>query len=55
MSNDLKPRITKEVITRFYVEIGDWIQAGPFDTREEAQTALKDLKRTRAQEAPETI
>jgi hypothetical protein len=45
----LKPRITKEVITRFYVEIGDWIQAGPFDTREEAQAALQEAKR-RAQE-----
>jgi hypothetical protein len=42
---ELKPRITKEVITRFYVEIGDWIQAGPFDTREEAEVALKEVKR----------
>jgi SPOR domain len=44
MSSDLKPRITKEVITRFYVEIGDWIQAGPFDTREEAQAALNAIR-----------
>jgi SPOR domain len=42
---ELKPKITKEIITRFYVEIGDWIQAGPFDTREEAQAALEEVKR----------
>jgi hypothetical protein len=42
---ELKPRITREIVIRFYVEIGDWIQAGPFDTREEAQAALKEVKR----------
>jgi hypothetical protein len=44
-TNGIKPRITKEVSVRFYVELGDWIQAGPFDTREEAKAALEESRR----------
>jgi hypothetical protein len=36
-----RARITKDVVTRFYVQLGDWILAGPFDTHKEAEDALK--------------
>jgi hypothetical protein len=44
MEQQQTPRIVKEVLTRYYVQLGDWIQAGPFDTREEAKIVLKQIR-----------
>ena len=35
-----KPKITTEIIKRYYVEKDDWILGGPFETRKEALDCL---------------
>ncbi len=37
-------KIKRDVVVRYYVQQGDWIYAGPFDSKAEAQQALKDAK-----------
>jgi hypothetical protein len=39
------PKITTEIIRRYYVEIGEWIYGGPFDTKEEAKACLVIAKK----------
>jgi hypothetical protein len=39
-------RVKTEIVRRYYVQLDDWIYAGPFDTKEEAQQALADAKET---------
>jgi hypothetical protein len=50
-TDPLKPRIQKEVIIRYYVIVGDWIYAGPFEKRSHAVNALNECKWQQAQEA----
>jgi hypothetical protein len=37
-------KVKRDVVIRYYVQDGDWIYAGPFDTKNEATEALKQAK-----------
>ena len=39
------PKITVEVVRRYYVEIDGWVYGGPFDTKDEAKECLKQAKK----------
>ena len=47
----MKPKFTTEVIRRYYVQIGDWIYGGPFETRQEAEACLRQAIEAAEQES----
>ncbi len=44
-SDDIKRlKVKRDVVIRYYIQDGDWIYAGPFDTKAEAQSELNKAK-----------
>ena len=43
-------KVKRDVVVRYYVQQGDWIYAGPFDTKIEAQQALTDAVNLNSQQ-----
>ncbi len=39
-------KIKRDVVIRYYVQQGDWIYAGPFDSKQEAQQALIEANKS---------
>jgi hypothetical protein len=45
MNNNQGLRVRTEIVKRYYVEAVDgWIYGGPFDTKEEARSCLKEAR-----------
>jgi hypothetical protein len=38
-------KIVRQIIRRYYVQIGEWVFGGPFETRVEAQERLNEARR----------
>ncbi len=52
-SSDIKRlKVRTEIIRQYYVRDGDWIYAGPFETKQEAEQALSQAKKIDSETIP---